>query len=52
MKKHHPEMMSMYNRMLAIQRADLFRYVVLYDAGGVYADIDVSCSVPIDSWLR
>jgi len=27
--------------MWPIERADLFRYLVLYEYGGVYADVDV-----------
>ena len=30
-----------------VQRADLFRYLVLWDQGGYYADIDVECVKPI-----
>jgi len=30
-----------------IQRADVFRYLVLYHEGGYYADVDVSCKKPI-----
>ena len=30
-----------------VQRADIFRYLVLWDQGGYYADIDVRCEKPI-----
>tara|TARA_B100000683_G_scaffold41731_1_gene37095 strand:+ start:4742 stop:6334 length:1593 start_codon:yes stop_codon:yes gene_type:complete len=33
------------------QKADICRYVVLYKYGGIYADIDVECLKPLDSWL-
>ncbi len=34
-----------------IHRADLFRIIVLYYEGGVYADIDVECVRPLDELL-
>ena len=37
--------------MSNILRADFFRYLVLLDFGGYYADIDVTCDQPIDEWL-
>ncbi|KAL5116268.1 hypothetical protein ACEQ8H_005826 [Pleosporales sp. CAS-2024a] len=41
---------------LAIQvpivKADILRYVMLYDQGGVWSDLDVSCEgIPIDKWI-
>eukprot|EP00434_Breviolum_minutum_P018183 symbB.v1.2.016042.t1/scaffold1212.1/size131235/8 len=30
-----------------VQRADIFRYLVLWDQGGYYADIDCRCTKPI-----
>jgi len=36
----------------AIQRADLFRYLVVHEKGGVYADIDMVCYRPIDELLE
>lgn len=33
-----------------VQKADLFRYAVVHKYGGVYADIDVVCVVPIHQW--
>lgn len=50
--KHHPELIPMFKRMTPIMRADLFRYLILYDVGGYYADIDVECAQPIDKWLE
>jgi inositol phosphorylceramide mannosyltransferase catalytic subunit len=34
-----------------VQRADLFRYLVVYRCGGLYADIDVECFRPVDPLL-
>lgn len=48
--RHHPELRHAFERMKPIERADLFRYVILYDMGGVYADMDVSCYRPVSEW--
>jgi mannosyltransferase OCH1-like enzyme len=40
------------NLPTAIQRADLFRYLVVHHVGGVYADIDMECRRPIDALLQ
>ncbi|KAH6646642.1 initiation-specific alpha-1,6-mannosyltransferase [Truncatella angustata] len=34
-----------------IIKADLLRYLVLYEYGGVWNDLDVSCEVPITEWI-
>jgi len=34
-----------------IVKADLLRILILYADGGVYADLDVACETPIDSWI-
>ncbi len=34
-----------------ILRADFMRYLVLAAEGGVYADLDVTCQEPIDTWI-
>lgn len=36
---------------LGVMRADMWRYVVMYVHGGVYADIDAVCVQPIEAWL-
>ena len=33
-----------------VLRADFFRYLVLYEYGGVYADTDTKCLKPVDDW--
>ncbi len=32
------------------ERADLFRYLVVYARGGFYADMDTTCQVPVHQW--
>ncbi|EGD81794.1 hypothetical protein PTSG_02506 [Salpingoeca rosetta] len=50
MEKNHPNLVNTWNRMKPIHRADLFRYVILHDVGGYYADIDVTLQTPLDDW--
>ncbi|ETO16267.1 hypothetical protein RFI_21088 [Reticulomyxa filosa] len=42
---------SFLDKMLIIEKADLFRYIAIYEYGGVYIDDDVLCKVPIEEWL-
>jgi len=32
------------------ERADLFRYLVIFARGGFYADMDTTCQVPVAQW--
>lgn len=34
-----------------IEKCDFFRYMVLWDAGGVYMDLDVECLKPLDDLI-
>lgn len=37
---------------IPILKADWLRYLLLFDQGGIWSDLDVSCeSVPIDDWI-
>jgi mannosyltransferase OCH1-like enzyme len=33
-------------------KADLFRYLIIYDRGGVYMDVDTTCLKPLSSFIR
>ena len=47
-----PAMLDLYSSMpLGVMKADLWRYAVLYEFGGVYSDIDTVCLEPIEAWL-
>jgi hypothetical protein len=51
-REWHPEFLDTYLSYPAgILRADIFRVLVLWTVGGVYADIDVECLRPIDELL-
>ena len=34
-----------------IYKADFLRYLLLWDQGGIWSDLDVSCETPIDEWV-
>lgn len=48
-----PDILAAYlNLTVPILKADLLRYMLLYEQGGVWFDLDVSCEgVPIDEWV-
>ena len=37
---------------LGVIKADIFRYLVIYQFGGIYTDLDTKCLMPIDTWVR
>lgn len=43
-----PEMYRIYNEIHKPHQADLWRYLILRNEGGVYADMDSFCSTPLD----
>lgn len=45
-----PAMRESFLELAPVQRADMFRYAVIYHFGGIYADVDVTCSKPINEW--
>lgn len=40
-RKHFPEVHAVWHELLGIQKADLGRYMILYQEGGFYADTDI-----------
>lgn len=51
-EERYPELLPAFNNHMApVQRADVFRYAVIHAFGGVYADIDVMCEVPVKDWI-
>ncbi len=51
-EEHFPEHVEAYRSLLPVEKADCWRVMVLYAFGGVYADIDTKCALPVDRWLR
>ena len=50
--RNYNDYISLYNSMKPIEKADLFRYLVLHFSGGVYVDMDTECLKPIDDLLN
>lgn len=49
---HRPDILESYLGLsVPILKADFLRYLLLYEEGGVWFDLDVSCDVPIDDWV-
>jgi hypothetical protein len=47
---HYPEILPYYHLLKPVQKADIFRYLILSVKGGLYSDVDVQCLKPIDDW--
>ena len=46
--EHYPNFLKLYKDLyLPVQKADLFRYLVIYHYGGYYADMDTTCIKPL-----
>jgi mannosyltransferase OCH1-like enzyme len=53
LKKHYDWFLHIYDRYpYHVQRADAIRYFILYKYGGIYSDIDLEPSKPIDAILK
>jgi len=55
MSQRSPELYRSYlkiNPSFGAARADLFRYILLYDRGGIYLDLKSSASIPFDEMLK
>jgi len=37
---------------IGVMRGDIWRYMVIYKYGGIYADLDCICLKPIDTWIN
>lgn len=48
-----PELVETYSNLtIPILKADLLRYLLLFDQGGIWSDLDISCEgIPIDQWI-
>jgi mannosyltransferase OCH1-like enzyme len=41
---------AVWDKLKPIQKADFYRYIIVLDEGGVYADLDVTCVRKVDEW--
>ena len=48
----YPELLDLYlSLQVPILKADLLRQLILYNDGGIWSDLDVTCHAPIDTWI-
>lgn len=51
-KNDFPDYLEAYNKIkYGASKADLWRYLVMYKYGGVYADMDCRCINPLREWI-
>lgn len=53
LKTHFPDYYEPYNRIkFGSSKADLWRYLIIYKYGGVYADLDCRCNNSLREWIK
>jgi len=50
LEKNFPKHFSLLDEISMVELTDIFRYAILYHVGGIYADIDAECLVPVAEW--
>ena len=50
--QYFPELVDVYQTLRPVEKADLWRYLVILERGGVYADVDTICHTPLRDWLK
>lgn len=40
------------NVPIGVMKGDIWRYMIIYKYGGVYADLDCLCILPINTWIK
>lgn len=50
-KNYYPQYLNLYLSVSTIEKADIFRYLVLHKYGGFYCDIDTECIGPIEELI-
>ena len=51
-KKEFPEFFGAYCSMSPVEKADLFRYLIVYRDGGIYLDVDCYCVASFDKLIE
>ncbi|KAJ5225699.1 hypothetical protein N7468_006924 [Penicillium chermesinum] len=48
----YPDLLNLYLSLnVPILKADLLRHLILYAEGGIWSDLDVTCELPVDTWI-
>jgi mannosyltransferase OCH1-like enzyme len=52
-RTEYPQYLDIYDSFgFGVQRADFFRYLVVYHHGGLYADVDMECLKPLHTFFE
>jgi len=52
LKNDFPDFVEGYSKLqYGASKADLWRYLIIYKYGGVYADLDCLCKTPLKEWI-
>ncbi len=51
-KSFYPELIKKYDRLQKMYQADMWRYIIVYNNGGCYADMDSICVMSLDEMLN
>jgi mannosyltransferase OCH1-like enzyme len=51
-KSRYPELYEVYEKTYGMYQADIWRVAVVYEFGGVYADMDTFCYMPLEYMLQ
>lgn len=50
--RHTPHLATAFSDLpSAVERTDLFRYILLWREGGIYSDVDVTCARPLEAYI-
>ena len=47
-----PHLLNIYKKLEPMQQVDIWRYLITYEYGGLYADMDSVCIKPLDQMLE
>jgi len=52
LNEYGQDWLDIFNALpVGVMRGDLWRYMIIYKYGGVYADLDTRCNEPISKWM-
>ena len=47
-----PEIIKIYDLMPNMWQSDIWRYIIMFNLGGVYSDVDSVCTKPLNDMLK
>jgi hypothetical protein len=50
--RKYPEIYDIYKYQLPVIQSDIWRFIITYEHGGCYADMDSVCTIPLDYMLQ